>query len=263
MNYFSSPKSRVTIITTTIFLIINFGSAFALDYDPTYPPTLFPAKVIREKGYEVFQFIGKDLLIPDKVEYDEGIYEIVQEGEEDRFETIAVFELNVLFDSQKVKASQSKDEVKNVEKQELPDPLLAYKQSMWARGLEIASRNYKISRYEVIRSDGFKVDFKEGISGRISATVTLYKSKPELLEEIKVELKNLKIEVQRLQNNIMEWSSEINKNISEVKDKSDSLQMKIASVENISQSHTKQLQAIKDDLQNLESKINDLFKKSP
>ncbi len=249
------------VFITCIFYYVNF--AFALDYDPTYPPTLFPAKIIREKAYEAFQFIGKDLLIPDKVEYDEGIYEIVQEGEEDRFETIAIFELNGFFDSQKVKASQPKDEVRNAEKQELPDPLLAYKQSMWARGLEIASRSYKISRYDVIKSDGFKVDFKEDISGRIRATVTLYKSKPEPLEGIKVEFKSLKTEVQGLQNNIMEWSSETSKKISEVKDKSESLQMKIASVENISQSNTKQLQAIKDVLQNLESKINDLLKKSP
>lgn len=250
----------VSVFIICIFCYINF--AFALDYDPTYPPSLFPGKVIREKSYEAFQFTGKDLLIPDKVEFDEGIYEIVQEGEEDRFEPIAVFELSGFFDSQKAKTSQPKDEVRNIEKQELPDPLLSYKQSMWARGLEIASRNYKISRYEVIRSDGFKVDFKEGISGRISAAVTLYKSKPEPLEEIKVELKNLKIEAQRLQNNVMESSSEINKNISEVKDKSDSLQMKIVSVENISQNNTKQLQMIKDDLQNLESKINELSKES-
>src|SRR3989338_4506414 len=129
------------VIITDIFIIgilYLASSAVALEYDTTYPPTLFPNKIIIEKGYEAFQFIGKDLLIPDKVEYNGRIYEIVQVGEEDGFEPIAVFELNGFFDSQKAKAPQDK----------LPEPLLVYKQSMWVLGLEISSRDYKISQYE-------------------------------------------------------------------------------------------------------------------
>ncbi len=44
-----------SVFIACIFCYVNF--AFALDYDPTYPPLLFLAKVIREKGYEAFQFL--------------------------------------------------------------------------------------------------------------------------------------------------------------------------------------------------------------
>ncbi len=181
------------IIITNIFIMgILYlpSSVVALDYDPTYPPTLFPNKIIIEKGYEAFQFIGKDLLIPDKVEYNGKIYEIVQAGEEDRF----------------------------------------------------------------------KVDFQEGISGKIMARVTLYQDKPEPLEEIKETLKSLKTEIQRLQDNIKEGPSEISKKISEVKEKSDSLQMKVASIENTHQNQAKEIQTIRDDLQDLESRVNSILK---
>lgn len=190
---------KIGISIIGILYLVNF--AFALEYDPTYPPTLFPTKVIKEENYKAFQFIGRDLLIPDKVEYDNVIYEIIQVGEEGRFKPIAIFELDGVFETQRAKTPQAKQ----------PDPILAYKQSMWLRGLEVASRDYKMSQDEFTRCDGFKVDFQEGFSGRIMAILTLYKSKGEPLEEIKGELQGIKAEIQKLQDKISDWSAEANK----------------------------------------------------
>jgi peptidoglycan hydrolase CwlO-like protein len=244
---------KVVIISIFIMgILCSANHVFASEYDPTYPPALFPSQIIKEKDYEAFQFVGKDLLIPDKIEFDKAVYEIIQEEEESRFEPIAVFELDGFYDPQKAKPAQPKQ----------PDSLLAYKQSMWLKGLEIASRDYRISQYEQTRSDGFKINFQEDVSGKIRATLTLYQNKPEPLEEIKGELKGLKTEIQKLQEKISEWSSEIGKKLTEVKEKSDSLETKIAAIENTNAEQANQLQILKDDIQNLESKIDNLSKET-